>query len=117
MAFFILPLLSARDLDIGPEGFSPMDDISRASTHNNTLHVLQRTALGPAPPKTGPVHTATHYTFYREQPHPKAGPVCDDTDGKLFYPLICLFPNMCTHSYDNKHTFGRRNASKMIILY
>ena len=29
MAFFILPLLSARDLDIGPEGFSPIDDISR----------------------------------------------------------------------------------------
>ena len=29
MAFFILPLLSARDLDIGPEGFSPKDDISR----------------------------------------------------------------------------------------
>ena len=29
MAFFILPLLSARDLDIGPEGFSPRDDISR----------------------------------------------------------------------------------------
>ena len=29
MAFFILPLLSARDLDIGPEGFRPRDDISR----------------------------------------------------------------------------------------
>ena len=29
MAFFILPLLSARDLDIGHYGFSPMDDISR----------------------------------------------------------------------------------------
>ena len=29
MAFFIFPLLSARDLDIGPEGFSPIDDISR----------------------------------------------------------------------------------------
>ena len=29
MAFFILPLLSARDLDIGPEGLSPRDDISR----------------------------------------------------------------------------------------
>ena len=26
---FILPLLSARDLDIGPEDFSPRDDISR----------------------------------------------------------------------------------------
>jgi len=29
MAFFILLLLSARDLDIDPEGFSPWDDISR----------------------------------------------------------------------------------------
>ena len=29
MAFFILPLLSARDLDIDPEDFSPRDDISR----------------------------------------------------------------------------------------
>ena len=29
MTFFILPLWSARDLDIGPEGFSPRDDISR----------------------------------------------------------------------------------------
>jgi hypothetical protein len=29
MAFFILHLLSARDLDIGPGGFSPRDDISR----------------------------------------------------------------------------------------
>jgi hypothetical protein len=29
MAFFILPLFSARDLDIGPEGFSPSYDISR----------------------------------------------------------------------------------------
>jgi hypothetical protein len=29
MSFFKLPLLSARDLDIGPKGFSPMDDISR----------------------------------------------------------------------------------------
>jgi len=29
MAFFILPLLSAQDLDIGPEGFNPRDDISR----------------------------------------------------------------------------------------
>jgi hypothetical protein len=29
MAFFILSLLSARDLDIGPEGFDPRDDISR----------------------------------------------------------------------------------------
>ena len=29
MAFFILPLLSTRDLDIGPKGFSPRDDISR----------------------------------------------------------------------------------------
>jgi hypothetical protein len=28
MAFFILPLLSARDLDIGPEGFSLRDDVS-----------------------------------------------------------------------------------------
>jgi hypothetical protein len=26
MAFFILPLLSARDLDIGPEGFSSRAD-------------------------------------------------------------------------------------------
>ena len=25
-----------------------------SSTHNNTLHVLQRTALGPAPPNPGP---------------------------------------------------------------
>jgi len=25
-----------------------------SSTDNNTLHGLQRTALGPAPPKTGP---------------------------------------------------------------
>ena len=29
MAFFILPLLLARDLDIGPEGLSPRDYISR----------------------------------------------------------------------------------------
>jgi hypothetical protein len=29
MGFFILSLLSARDLDIGPEGFGPRDDISR----------------------------------------------------------------------------------------
>ena len=29
MAFSIFPLLSARDLDICPEGFSPRDDISR----------------------------------------------------------------------------------------
>ena len=29
MAFFILPLLSARDLDIGPEVFSQRDDISQ----------------------------------------------------------------------------------------
>jgi hypothetical protein len=29
MAFFILPLLSAWDLDIGPEDFNPRDDISR----------------------------------------------------------------------------------------
>jgi hypothetical protein len=29
MAFFILPLLSARDLDIGPEAFSARDVISR----------------------------------------------------------------------------------------
>ena len=29
MAFCILPLLSARDLDIDPEGFNPRDDISR----------------------------------------------------------------------------------------
>ena len=29
MAFFILHLLSARDLDIGPEGFNPRNDISR----------------------------------------------------------------------------------------
>jgi len=29
MTFFILPLWSARDLDIGAEGFSPRDDISR----------------------------------------------------------------------------------------
>ena len=29
MTFFILLLLSARDLDIGPDGFIPRDDISR----------------------------------------------------------------------------------------
>ena len=29
MAFSILPFLSARDLDIGPEGFSLRDDINR----------------------------------------------------------------------------------------
>jgi hypothetical protein len=29
MSFFILPLLSARNLDIGSEGCSPKDDISR----------------------------------------------------------------------------------------
>ena len=29
MAFFILPLLSARDLDIGHDGINPKDDISR----------------------------------------------------------------------------------------
>ena len=29
MTFFILILLSARDLDISTEGFSPRDDISR----------------------------------------------------------------------------------------
>jgi hypothetical protein len=36
MAFFILSLLSARDLDIGPEGFSTRDDIrSRADDKGN----------------------------------------------------------------------------------
>jgi hypothetical protein len=29
ITFYEGPLLSARDLDIGPEGFSPRDDISR----------------------------------------------------------------------------------------
>jgi hypothetical protein len=31
MVFFILPLWSAQDLYIGPEGFSPRDDISYQS--------------------------------------------------------------------------------------
>ena len=31
-----------------------LSDLGCSSTHNNILHVSQRTALGPAPPKTHP---------------------------------------------------------------
>jgi len=32
-------------------------------THNNTLHILQRRALGPVPPKAGPVHVYNNFKF------------------------------------------------------
>ena len=40
MAFFILQLLSARDIDIGPEGFSSRDDISRGLMQNIDEHFI-----------------------------------------------------------------------------
>ena len=57
MAFFILPLLSARDLDFGPEGFNPRDDISRglmtSQFLNNSSKILQN---------------INHYQQYKYQP-------------------------------------------------
>ena len=40
MAFFILPLLSARELDIGPEGFSSRDDIRGFKVFYNRRYFL-----------------------------------------------------------------------------
>jgi hypothetical protein len=53
-----------------------LSNIDCSNTHKNTLQVLQRTALGPAPPKVDPAD--------EEGPAPpKAGPA--DEDSKMHY--------------------------------